>query len=252
MLTNKGWVDANGLNPVGRFRKSGGDQETSGGGDGLEGHVANFSWFKHRDHLVTFVVEEVLECVLLLDMDFDGACGGETNFFLGGGEGVLSFGCSSLEDIFLDYRVTLGFGSMGGLDLAFPIIRLSSQYGIHRELFQRGLIICIDLEDDVDISALTMEQYIALIPDDIEPGIVNPKIGDDVEFEINANFMRELRRKLFARNDDKDAYEHVRMVLEIVDLFHFPGVTHDAIMIRVFPITLTGRALRWKNRLPKG
>ncbi|GJU86215.1 hypothetical protein Tco_1293761 [Tanacetum coccineum] len=34
----------------------------------------------------------------LADMDFDGACGGERDFFLGGGEGVLSFGCSSLED----------------------------------------------------------------------------------------------------------------------------------------------------------
>ncbi|GJS23249.1 reverse transcriptase domain-containing protein [Tanacetum coccineum] len=97
-----------------------------------------------------------------------------------------------------------------------------------------------------------MEQYIALFPDDIKPGIVNPKIGDDVKFEINANFMRELTRKLFAGTDDEDAYEHVRMVLEIVDLFHFPGVTHDAIMLRGFPITLKGRALRWKNRLPVG
>ncbi|GJX31682.1 ribonuclease H-like domain-containing protein [Tanacetum coccineum] len=108
------------------------------------------------------------------------------------------------------------------------------------------------MEDDVDISALTMEQYIALIPDDIKPGIVNLKIGDDVEFEINANFMRELRRKLFAGTNDEDVYEHVRTVLEIVDLFHFPGVTHDAIMLKVFPITLKGRALRWKNRLPAG
>ncbi|GJV34186.1 ribonuclease H-like domain-containing protein [Tanacetum coccineum] len=108
------------------------------------------------------------------------------------------------------------------------------------------------MEDDVDISALTMEQYITLIPDDIQLGIVNPKIGDDIEFEINANFMRELRRKLFAGTDDEDAYRHVRTVLEIVDLFYFPGVTHDAIMLRVFPITLKGRALRWKNRLPAG
>ncbi|GKA66007.1 hypothetical protein Tco_0765815 [Tanacetum coccineum] len=95
-----------------------------------------------------------------------------------------------------------------------------------------------------------MEQYIALIPDDIKPGIVNPKIGDDVEFEINVNFMRELRRKFFASTDGEDAYEHVRTVLEIMDLFHFPGVTHNAIMHRVFPITLKGRALRWKDRLP--
>ncbi|GJV96406.1 hypothetical protein Tco_1547983 [Tanacetum coccineum] len=109
-----------------------------------------------------------------------------------------------------------------------------------------------DMEDDVDISTLTIEQYMALIPDDIKPGIVNPKIGDDVEFEINTNFMRELRCKLFAGTDDEDAYEHVRTLLEIVDLFHFLGVTHDAIMLRIFPITLKGRALRWKDRLPAG
>ncbi|GJU13097.1 reverse transcriptase domain-containing protein [Tanacetum coccineum] len=105
-------------------------------------------------------------------------------------------------------------------------------------------------EDDVDINALTIEQYIALIPDDIKLGIVNPKISNDVKFEINANFMRELRLKLFAGTNDKDAYEHFRTVLEIVDLFHFPGVTHDAIMLRGFPIILKGRALRWKDRLP--
>ncbi|GKD34326.1 hypothetical protein Tco_1249835 [Tanacetum coccineum] len=46
------------------------------------------------------------------------------------------------------------------------------------------------------------------------------------------------------RTDDEDAHEHVRRVLEIIDLFHFPGVTHDAIMLRVFPITLKGWALR--------
>ncbi|GKC11806.1 hypothetical protein Tco_1008588 [Tanacetum coccineum] len=108
------------------------------------------------------------------------------------------------------------------------------------------------MEDDVDISALTMEQYIALIQDDIKPGIVNPKIGDDVKFEINANFMRVLRRKLFTGTDDEHAYEHVRTVLEIMYLFHFPGVTHDAILLRIFPITLKGRALRGKNRLPAG
>ncbi|GJZ01776.1 reverse transcriptase domain-containing protein [Tanacetum coccineum] len=134
----------------------------------------------------------------------------------------------------------------GGLRVA------DSHTGNHREDAFTPLETFRDMEDDVDISALTIEQYIALIPDDIKPGIVNPKIGDDVEFEINANFMRELQHKLFVSTDDEDAYEHVRTVLEIVDLFHFPGVTHDEIMLRVFLITLKGRALRWKNRLPAG
>ncbi|GKB33088.1 zinc finger, CCHC-type containing protein [Tanacetum coccineum] len=64
----------------------------------LKGPVANCPLLTHKGHLVTFVVEKDLECVLLLEIDFDGFCGGERDFFLGGGEGVLSFGCSSLED----------------------------------------------------------------------------------------------------------------------------------------------------------
>ncbi|GJS01075.1 retrovirus-related pol polyprotein from transposon TNT 1-94 [Tanacetum coccineum] len=79
----------------------------------------------------------------------------------------------------------------------------------------------VDIGDDVDISALTIEQYLALIQDNNRPGIVKPKIGDDVEFEINSNFMRELRRKLFAGTDDEDAHKH-------------------------------GRTLRWKKGLPAG
>ncbi|GJU27949.1 ribonuclease H-like domain-containing protein [Tanacetum coccineum] len=51
------------------------------------------------------------------------------------------------------------------------------------------------------------------------------------------------------RTDNEDAHEYVRRLLEIVDLFHFPGVTYNAVMLRVFHITLKGRALRWKKRL---
>ncbi|GJX86582.1 hypothetical protein Tco_0337356 [Tanacetum coccineum] len=106
--------------------------------------------------------------------------------------------------------------------------------------------------DDVDINTLTMEQYLALIQDNIRPGIVKPEIDGDVKFEINGNFMRELKCKLFKGTNDEDSHEHVRRVLEIVDLFHFPGITHDVVMLRVFPITLSGPALRWKNRLSVG
>ncbi|GKF19997.1 hypothetical protein Tco_0068635 [Tanacetum coccineum] len=66
MLTNKGWVDGNGSNPSGGFGKPGGGREKRRGGDGLEGP----------------------ELVVV-----------KRDFFLGGGEGVLSFGCSSLEDV---------------------------------------------------------------------------------------------------------------------------------------------------------
>ncbi|GKA45438.1 integrase, catalytic region, zinc finger, CCHC-type containing protein [Tanacetum coccineum] len=75
--------------------------------------------------------------------------------------------------------------------------------------------------DDVDINPLTMEKYLARLQDDIRPGVVKHKIGNDIEFEINSNFMRELRCKIFKGTDDEDAHEH-------------------------------GPALRWINRLSAG
>ncbi|GJT30866.1 hypothetical protein Tco_0671177 [Tanacetum coccineum] len=65
----------------------------------LKGPVANYPWFQHKGHLVIFVVVEVLE------VDLDGACGGERDFFLGGGDGVFSFWCSLLKDSRLTQEV---------------------------------------------------------------------------------------------------------------------------------------------------
>ncbi|GJU22591.1 hypothetical protein Tco_1155933 [Tanacetum coccineum] len=91
-----------------------------------------------------------------------------------------------------------------------------------------------------------LEQYMALTRRD-RPGVVIPELGNDVDFEIRSQFLNELRCNLFAGTNDEDAYEHVRRVLEITNLFHIPGVTRDAVMLRVFPITLTRAARRWKN-----
>ncbi|GJY67257.1 hypothetical protein Tco_0469495 [Tanacetum coccineum] len=60
--------------------------------------------------------------------------------------------------------------------------------------------------------------------------------------------MRELREDTFSENKNDDAHEHVEWVLDIVNLFNIPGVTHDAVMLRIFPITLTRAA----KRLGKG
>nr|GEX57091.1 hypothetical protein [Tanacetum cinerariifolium] len=73
--------------------------------------------------------------------------------------------------------------------------------------------------DDVDISTLTMEQYLALIQDNIRPGIVKPKIDSDVKFEIKWQLYERIKTQNFQR---------------------------------VFPITLSEPALRQKNRLFAG
>ncbi|GJY81662.1 hypothetical protein Tco_0494413, partial [Tanacetum coccineum] len=51
-------------------------------------------------------------------------------------------------------------------------------------------------------------------------------------------------------NKDEDAYEHVDKVPEITSLLNILGISKDAIMLRVFPITLIGAAKRWMRRVP--
>ncbi|GJU55497.1 reverse transcriptase domain-containing protein [Tanacetum coccineum] len=77
------------------------------------------------------------------------------------------------------------------------------------------------------------------------PSMVKPEIGGNVNFKIKSQFIREFREDTFSENKNDDAHEHVERVLDIVSLFNIPGVTHDAVMLRVFPITLNGAAKRY-------
>ncbi|GJT41845.1 hypothetical protein Tco_0941710 [Tanacetum coccineum] len=101
----------------------------------------------------------------------------------------------------------------------------------------------------VDINTLIMEQYLALSREYQAPGMVKLEIGGNVNFEIKSQFMRELRDETFSRNKNEDAHDHVDRVLNIVSLFNIPGVSQDAVLLRVFPFTLTGTAKRWVDRL---
>ncbi|GJZ57599.1 zinc knuckle CX2CX4HX4C containing protein [Tanacetum coccineum] len=122
-----------------------------------------------------------------------------------------------------------------------------------------------------EINNLTMEQYLALtrgnqVPGVIkpeiggnvnfkiksqfmrelrEPGVIKPEIKGNVNFKIKSQFMRELREDTFFENKNDDAHEHVEPVLDIISLLNILGVIHDAVMLRVFPITLTGAAKRY-------
>ncbi|GJV15304.1 protein kinase-like domain, concanavalin A-like lectin/glucanase domain protein [Tanacetum coccineum] len=103
-----------------------------------------------------------------------------------------------------------------------------------------------------EIDNITMEQYLALTRGNQVSGVVKPEIGGNVSFEIKTQFMQELREATFSGNKNDDAHEHVERVLDIVSLFNIPEVSHDAVMLRIFPITLTGAAKRWVDRLPPG
>ncbi|GKB11685.1 hypothetical protein Tco_0845608 [Tanacetum coccineum] len=72
--------------------------------------------------------------------------------------------------------------------------------------------------------------------------VVRPKIDNKDQFELKGQFLKELQENTFSGSDNEDANEHIEKVLEIVDLFHVPNITLDQIMLRVFPISLTGVA----------
>ncbi|GJV78842.1 hypothetical protein Tco_1514712 [Tanacetum coccineum] len=103
----------------------------------------------------------------------------------------------------------------------------------------------------VDVDTLTMEQLV-LSRENQAPGVVKPEIGGNVDFEIKSQFMRELWEATFSGKKDEDAHDHIDRVLSIVVLFNIPGVTKNAVMLRVFSFTLSGEAKRWVDRLAPG
>ncbi|GJY90085.1 hypothetical protein Tco_0505281 [Tanacetum coccineum] len=89
-----------------------------------------------------------------------------------------------------------------------------------------------------EINNLTMEQYLALNRGNQEPGVVKPEIRGNVNFKIKSQFMRELREDTFSGSKNSNAHEHVERILDIVSWFNILGVINDAVMLRIFPITL--------------
>ncbi|GJU09263.1 uncharacterized mitochondrial protein-like protein [Tanacetum coccineum] len=98
----------------------------------------------------------------------------------------------------------------------------------------------------------TMEQYMSKTRTDYGSGVARPKIKEKDSFELKDQFLKELRENTFSGLDNEDANEHIEKVLKIVDLFHVPNITEDQLMLRVFPISLTGAASHWLRNEPSG
>ncbi|GJZ87262.1 hypothetical protein Tco_0658872 [Tanacetum coccineum] len=96
----------------------------------------------------------------------------------------------------------------------------------------------------------TMKQYMSKTRTDYGSGVARPKIDNKDQFELKGQFLKELRENTFSGSDNEDANEHIEKVLEIVDLFHVPNITVDQLMLRVFPISLTGATSRWLRNKP--
>nr|GEU33900.1 hypothetical protein [Tanacetum cinerariifolium] len=91
----------------------------------------------------------------------------------------------------------------------------------------------------------TMEQYMSKTRGDYGSGVTSPAINQYTQFELKGQFLKELRDNTFSGSKHEDANKHTKKVLEIFDLFHIPKITQDQIMLRAFPVSLTGAASRW-------
>ncbi|GJU79631.1 heat stress transcription factor B-4-like protein [Tanacetum coccineum] len=86
-------------------------------------------------------------------------------------------------------------------------------------------------EEEAEAMAETMEQYMSKTRTDYGSGVARPKIDNKDQFELKAQFLKELRENTFSGSDNEDANEHIEKVLKIVDLFHVPNITVDQLML---------------------
>ncbi|GJV11265.1 hypothetical protein Tco_1352806 [Tanacetum coccineum] len=107
-------------------------------------------------------------------------------------------------------------------------------------------------EEEEEPMAETMEQYMSKTRADYGSRVVRPKIKENDSFELKGQFLKKLRSNTFSGSDHEDANEHIKKVLEIVDLFHIPNITVDQVMLRAFPMSLTGAVSRWLRNKPTG
>nr|GEV66642.1 hypothetical protein [Tanacetum cinerariifolium] len=96
----------------------------------------------------------------------------------------------------------------------------------------------------------TMEQYMSKTRADYGLGIARPKIDDKDHCELKGQFIKELRDNTFSSSDHEDVNEGIEKILKIVDLFHIPNITQDHLMLRAFPMSLTGAASHWLRDKP--
>ncbi|GJV69224.1 zinc finger, CCHC-type containing protein [Tanacetum coccineum] len=107
-------------------------------------------------------------------------------------------------------------------------------------------------EEEAEAIAETIKQYMSKTRTDYGSGVARLKIDNKDQFELKGHFLKELQENTFSGLDNEDANEHIEKVLKIVDLFHVPNITEDQIMLRVFPISLTGAASHWLRNEPTG
>ncbi|GJT25017.1 hypothetical protein Tco_0894954, partial [Tanacetum coccineum] len=71
-----------------------------------------------------------------------------------------------------------------------------------------------------------------------ESNPTKPIIDDDINIELNKEFLMELKNNAYHGMFDEDVVDHIAKVLELLDLIKIPGVDSRKIRMMVFPLSL--------------
>ncbi|KAL4283571.1 hypothetical protein GQ457_16G020160 [Hibiscus cannabinus] len=97
-----------------------------------------------------------------------------------------------------------------------------------------------------------IHDHLRPILDDLNPGIVAPKI-QAAHFELKHvmfNMLNSIGQ--FPGSPHEDARQHIRAFLEVCDSFRQQGVHEDVLKLKLFPYSLRDRARAWLSGVPAG
>ncbi|GJW41816.1 hypothetical protein Tco_0070615 [Tanacetum coccineum] len=82
-----------------------------------------------------------------------------------------------------------------------------------------------------------------------ESSLAKPNTDDDMNIELNKEFLMELRSNAYYRTFDEYVDDHIAKVLEMLDLIKIPNVDSHRLCMKVFPLSLADDARQWKEDL---
>ncbi|GJX80968.1 hypothetical protein Tco_0329117 [Tanacetum coccineum] len=88
-----------------------------------------------------------------------------------------------------------------------------------------------------------LKKYIENAQAESDP--TKPIIVDNINFELNKEFLIELKNNAYHGMFDEDVVDHIAKVLEILDLIKIPGVDSYWLRMKVFPLSLADDARQW-------
>src|SRR6202047_5269227 len=105
-----------------------------------------------------------------------------------------------------------------------------------------------DEDEIIHIDLRPLKDYAAPVARNAGFGFSIPDIGDR-KFVIPAPLINMLRNNQFRGAVCEDPNEHLENFLEICDTQNFRGISKDALRLRLFSMTLLGKARKWIRNL---